>query len=158
MATGGVPQTIAALKAGAVDAIALSMFTMANLKFAGQVRELVAVADYLPKEWMDTTIFGTRDFIVKNPEVVRKFVKATLWAADFVQNNREWSIEKLKSLLGYSEEAAPEVYKLLVYSKDGKINRRALENVTRFLIEYGIVPKEKMPSVEAIYTMEFTGQ
>lgn len=153
---GGTQAAVAALIAGTVDARVSDMFAMANLKFSGQAREILAIGEYLPKDWMDVSLLSTKNFVEKSPETVRKVVKSTLRATDFVKDNRQWSIEKLKSVLGYSEEAAPEVYKLLTYSGDGKINREGLENVLNFLIEYGIVPKEKAPPVERLFTREFT--
>ncbi|MEE8449891.1 MAG: hypothetical protein V3S39_09705 [Thermodesulfobacteriota bacterium] len=41
-------------------------------------------------------------------------------------------------------------------TKDGKIERKAVENVRSFLIEHGIVTKDKTLPVDELYTNQFT--
>lgn len=64
---------------------------------------------------------------------------------------------KVKSISGWSEEVARTFYaKEMSNSKDGKTDGEALQNVLNFLIEYGIVPKDKAPKLEQLYTTRFT--
>lgn len=155
--SGGMTASFAALKTGALDGAIQTQFATAPLKYKGEVRALVSVRDYLPKDWMDNLIFSRRDFAAKEPETVRRVVKAILQATDFIMKSREWAIERMKALLGHSEESAQGTYELLKYGSDGKINKKGLENVRKFMIEYGVVPKEKAPPLEQLYTEEFTG-
>lgn len=153
---GGAMQEIAAVKAGVEDGTIVSFFAMAPLLFKGEMRPAVAVRDYLPREWMDVTISARKDFAQKNPQVVKRGLKALFQAADFVMKDSDWTVEKLKSQYGYTEAGARMVHRdILRYGKEGKIDRKAMENVRNFLIDYGIVPKEKVPPVESLYTNEY---
>jgi len=102
-------------------------------------------------------ITARKDFSKKSPDLVKRAVKSVLQATDFITKNPRWAIEKMKSkdLVGYPEEAAKLVYNSITWSKDGRITRTALENVRNFLIEYGIITKEKAPSLEEFFTDEF---
>lgn len=156
VAGGGVPQTIAALKARAIDALVLTAFTMAPMKIVGEAREVVLLAEYLPKEWTGLVLTAQKKFVENRPDVVRRVVRAVVKSTNFVMKNPQWSVEKMKSFLGYSDELARYVYGLLEYAKDGKINRKALVNHWNVLAENGIITKEEAPPVEQMYREGFT--
>lgn len=156
VAEGGIVEGVAAMRAGAIDGRMSTFVTMVPLKFKGEARDILAVRDYLPKPWMDTVILARKDFLAKSPEVVKRTVATTLAAAFFVLKNREWTIQKLKSFYGYTDEIAKVIYDSLEYSKDGRIDRRAVENVRNFLIEYEIVPKDKTPPADELFTSKYT--
>lgn len=155
VATGGTVATMAALKTGAIDASLWARFTGLPLKARGEIRELVNVADYLPKPWSDAMIFVHRDFAKRNPSAVKKSIKGILEGGQFVMRNREWSLAKLKSEIGYSQAAAELVYPELTFGDKASLDKRIVENGRNFLIEYGVVAKEKMPPADRLYTTEF---
>ena len=152
---GGVSERVAALKSGATDTFVQTFAPIATLVDKGELREVVSVKEFLPKEWTDIVVVARKDFAGKDPEVVRKGARAVIRAANFVQDNRAWAVEKLKSKLGYEEKAAESVHAELRFGKDGKVNVKALENVVNFLAEYGIIAKEKAPKVDALYDRSF---
>lgn len=88
--------------------------------------------------------------------MVRRAVQAFFQAAELVQQNRDWTIEKLQTFSKYPEPAAKEAFNLMAYGKDGRINRKALENIRAFLIEYGLLSPERALPVEALFTEQFT--
>lgn len=155
VAAGGVPEMVAAIKAGALDAFLTSYFTVAPLKAKGDIREVVVVRDYLPKEWTDLVLFSRRDFLEKSPEVVKRTVKAMIQGGRSISKERQWAIDKMKALYGFSEEDARASFLGLQYGQGGPVDPRALENVRNFLIEYGIITKEKTPAVERLYVPGF---
>lgn len=155
VATGGTVATMAALKTGAIDASLWARFTGLPLKARGEIRELVNVADYLPKPWSDAMIFAHRDFARRSPLAVKKSVKGILEGGQFVMKNRDWSIAKLKSEIGYSQAAAELVYPELTFAQKASLDRRIIENGRNFLIDFGVVPREKMPPAERLFTTEF---
>ena len=158
VSTGGISSSLAALKAGNIDGVNLPSTTpIINLKVSGDVREFLQIENYRPKEWITFVITARKDFSKKSPDLVKRAVKSVLQATDFITKNPRWAIEKMKSkdLVGYPEEAAKLVYNSITWSKDGRITRTALENVRNFLIEYGIITKEKAPSLEEFFTDEF---
>lgn len=156
VAGGGVREELAAMKAAKLQGRVSEKFTMAPLKFAGEVRELVSVKDFLPREWPDLVIFARKDFSETKPEATRKSIRAILKGADYLQRDQAWAVEKMRMAFGFTEGLARGVYQDLRYGKDGRIDRKGLENVRNFLMEYGIVPKEKAPPLEKLFTREFT--
>lgn len=155
VATGGPVETIAALRVKAVDSIVLSIWWLIDLILKGEARELAALADYLPKDWIDTVVFARKELVKDKPDVVRRVVKAILRGNNFALSNRSWSLEKMKAMSGYSEEAAKLIFERLRPSRTGKIERTAIENIRNFLIEYELVPREKAPPLDEIYTTKF---
>lgn len=154
--TGGIPSSLAALKTGAIDGVVLTIHQMISLKLKGEVRELVNIRDFHPKEWLGYVGYARKDFVANNPDLMRRAVKAIVQAMDFIRRNPAWTIEKMKSWQGYTEEVAKLVYEDIAFSKDGKINRKALENMRTFLGDFGVIPKEKIPAIEELYTDQFT--
>lgn len=156
VALGGSTNVVAALRARSVEAALQSIYQFATLKFKGEVRELVSIDNFLPKEWVVTVIVARRDFTKGSPQVVRGVVKTLLRSADFIMTNPGWSIEKMKSIAGLPEEAGKYIHaNVLRYGRQGTINRRGLENLTSMLIEYGIIAKEKARPVDELYTTDF---
>lgn len=156
VAIGGVAERIAALKTGATDAFVQTFPPVANLVAKGELKELMGVKGQLPKDWTDLVLLARPEIAEKSPGVVKRFVKAFFQSTNFVQDNRPWSVEKLKTELNFSDQAANLVYEELRFSRDGKINPKAFASVLEFITEYGILPKEKAPDIGRFYTTRFT--
>lgn len=157
VAVGGTPERVAAVKARAIDAFVQTINPVAELVVKGELRSVASEKPFLPKDRASDVVTAHKDFVRNNPETVRRVLKAILASLAFVRENRAWAIEKLRTRWGFSPEAAKLVYEGLSYGKDGKINPKGVENARNFLIDFGIVPKEKVPPVEQLYTAEFTG-
>lgn len=149
-------ERIAALRAGVIDAYVGATLSEMPLKVRGVIRSLINMEPYLPKEWPMHIIFARKEFIAQQPEAIKRAVRAFLKATDLVQMDQKWTIEKLISYSKYSPEAARETVKLMKYGKDGRINAQALANVQNFLVEHGIMPKEKALPAERLYSRDFT--
>lgn len=155
VAVGGVKEQAAALKARAIDAVVFDSISTAPLKVAGETRELLRLDDFFPKEWVEVSILARSKFAAANRELVVRAIKGFFRATDFIENNRSWALEKMKSSMGYTEKEAEVIYPLLKYGKHGKINIKGLQNQLNFLVQYGIVAKEKVPPLEKIYDKSF---
>lgn len=155
-AAGGIRSQLAALKSGAVDAAMITLFAIAPLVVKGEVREVLHMVDYLPKPWMSRVVYARRDFLAKDPDSVGKMVKSLLQATKFVMANRGWTIEKMKSYSKYPPKAAELLYPKLIYSKDGRIDPKALSNVRQFLLDYKVISAADAPPLKELYTNQFT--
>lgn len=90
------------------------------------------------------------------PELVKRIVASLLEGAHFINANPSWAIRKLQSEYAYTEAEAKLVYAELRYaSKDGRISAKMVENAREFLIEYGLVPRDKMPAAKDLFTNDF---
>lgn len=157
IAAGGVKELAAVIKAGHVEGAIMDVYTMAPLKFAGELQELVAVGDYLPKKWSEQVVVANKDFAKKEPQIVRAAVRSIVQADNYIENNSAWTVEKLKSFYGYSDPMARWIYGFLTFSKDGKTDRETIENIRNFLVDYGLIPRADAAPVEQLYVKELWG-
>lgn len=157
VAAGGLSENMAALKAGAITAASGLKFIWMPLLDRGEVRELANLDDYARGQWVAHVVFARKEFLKSNPEIVARVVKAGLQSLQFLVKDRRWAVDKLKKEQNLSEKGAQESYDIMKWVPDGKIEPGALETVRNFLIEYGLVAKEKAPRIEELYTRQFTG-
>lgn len=152
----GSPTNLAAgVKTGQVQATLMDFFSMAPLKYKGELKELIAIRDYLPKKWTDAVVVARRDYLDKNPATAKKAVTALFRSFDFITKNPQWSVARLKSFLEYSDELAKGVYQAVQYGGDGRVDPEILQNVTNFMVENGLLPKEQAPPVDKVYKSIF---
>lgn len=156
VSTGGIVESIASLKTGTIDAVILTPAQMLPLIVSGQVRTLVSISDYHPKEWTSTVVYARKDFMESSRDTVRRAAKAIVAGMNYTDKNPAWAMGKMKAIGGYDDTGAKIMFDMLQLVTDGKINRKGLENVRNFLLEYGILPRDKAPSLEEAYTAEFT--
>lgn len=158
VASGTITQEMATLKAKITDAVPGTMQLWLKLSQEGYVRPLLNIADYLPKEFLDGMIFSSADFLQAKRDVVKATARAMLQAAEFIQKNPDWAVAVIKRESGYDEKTARMLYERhLVLTRDGKIGAQAVENVRNFLVEYGLVAKDKMPPAEQLYVKDILG-
>ena len=155
VAGGGFRQEVAGLRTGVLDAKISGVFAMAPLLHKGEVRSLVAVRPYLPKEWMDTMIASHRNTVAKRPAEVKKTIQGMLEAGQFVLADRAWATKKMMSYWRHSEGLAQKVYTMLSYGKGGRISRRAVENMLKFMVDFKILKKGQLLPVNKYYTNRF---
>lgn len=156
VAGGGITEELAAIKAGTMEGrvTALTLTMPAIVK--GEVRTVVQLKDYLPKEWIVRVASARRELVENSPDLVKRFVKAFLQTTNFIMTNPAWNIAKMKTELKYSDEVAKATLPMLRLSLDGRIDRKAVENVVGFFVENGVLAKEKVPPVERLFTSRFT--
>lgn len=153
-ATGGVPETVAAIKVGGVDMVLYPVSVVIGPKVEGLIREIASMADYLPKPWPEHVIFARKDYAKSKPEAVRRVIKAHVQAADFIRKNPRFAMDKIKSFQGISEPAAKTIYDGLGFTVTGRLDRKGIENQRNIFIEYGILT-EKTPAVDDLFTNEY---
>ncbi len=154
-ATGGVSASLAALKTGSVDAVPMDAFQTTLLEYRGEARSILDIKDYIYKDWAEAIMFAEKKFVRDNPDSVKRAVAAIVKSINFIKGNRGPVIERIKSESRFPSVVATKAYDRLSFSRDGKINRKGLENVTSFLIEYGLIKKGKAVPVNQIYTDKF---
>lgn len=154
-ASGGARENIAALKAGRVGAIVTQLLSILPLKATGEVREIVSVKDYLPREQVEVALFGHKSFTKERGQGIRETIKAIFQATEYITAHRDWAIGRMKAAFGYSDQAAGMVAQELRFSKGQAIERKGLENVASFLVNYGLVAKDKISPLEGLYDNRF---
>lgn len=155
VAVGGIPEIVAALKTGVIDATIEPTHLVIALKIQGVIKEVVPMAELLPKEWAGHWVFAHKDYIKSDEGTVRRLVKAHLQSTNYIRNNPRWAIEKMVAVSGFSEEGARAIFAGYQFPGDGKVSPRGVENLKNFLVEYGLLVKEKVPPVQELFSSDF---
>ena len=157
ISTGGIRESLASLTTGSIDAVVLTPTRLISLKMQGKVKELLQVADYRPKPWASFVVVAHKNFVRDKPDTVKRSVKSILQANRFIESKqgRPWTLAKMKEMNRYSDKAAEFVYDSLEFSLDGKLEKKGLENVRSFMIEFEIIKAKDAPPVDALYTDRF---
>ena len=157
IALGRGAAATAAFRAKAVDSIARDNLTMAPLKAIGEARILVDMRKYAPKasRLVGATIYATKTFLAKKPDTVKKVIKGYMRGGDFILKNRKWAVEKLKSQWKFTTAAANEIYSQLSYGPGSNVRKERLEIAINFIVEQGMVAKDKAPTLDSVYAKEF---
>ena len=156
IAGGSLREEQALVQAGKLDGVIAAFAPKAALKHRGVIRVVLSVRDYLPKEWSDQAVVARKDFVEKNPDLVKRGVKAVLESGRLISEDPDWAIRKLEKALKVPRTIAKEALAGGAYSKDGRISQKAMKNVLALLLEYGLVSKKKAPNVRTLYTTKFT--
>jgi ABC-type nitrate/sulfonate/bicarbonate transport system substrate-binding protein len=116
-----------------------------KLELEGKVREIVPIKNFLAQPSVTFTITARKDFIASNPETVKKVVDSILEANRFImsEQGKPWALKKIEESQSVSEKGAELIYKTLNFSKDGKLQIAALDNVIKFLIDFKILKTDK---------------
>jgi NitT/TauT family transport system substrate-binding protein len=116
---GGTPERYAALKAGTLAASMLSAPHSLRAEKDGFTR-IAATRDYVD---VPGTAFVTHaDKIKKQPQMVKRFLRASLRAMNYIRDNRSDTMQMIVREFGMDQEVAALSYKLLLdlLSVDGK--------------------------------------
>lgn len=152
VATGGVPQALAALKANTVDSLVMSFMPMANLIFGGEVRGAADITQYLPKGQTDVTVIVKREYAKSQPQTVKKVIKGISGAAQYAVNNRRWAIDKLTKISRYTPKAAEGALKVLTFSTDLTVSEQAVRETRKLLITYKLIKPAEAPKIKELYS------
>lgn len=157
VSTGGIKESLAVLTTGGIDGVVLTPGQMINLQLEGRVKALLQVQDYLPKPWTAYTIVARRDFVQKEPDSVRRVVRSILEANRFAMSKegKPWVLAKMQEISNYSVEGANLIYDALDLSKDGKLEKEAIKNLSDFMVEYGLMKAAEAPSMDTVFTDQF---
>jgi NitT/TauT family transport system substrate-binding protein len=94
----GEPDRIAAMINGDIAGASLSIPHAAQAVSTGELKILFRTGDYIPRA--GGTIWCMRSFVQKNPETVKKFIRAIAKAVTYFRTNKEGSIPVLKKEIG----------------------------------------------------------
>jgi len=84
---GNDTANLVALKLGRIDAISHGFMSLLRLADSGELRIIGEWSEIFPKPWAGACVFATDDLIERNPELVRKFVRATTESVKYLKGN-----------------------------------------------------------------------
>ena len=157
VSTGGVQESVAVLTTGRIDGVVLSPNQMMDLLLQGRVKQLVSLATYEKKPWLSYTIVANKAFVAKEPGTVKRIL-ASIWEANsFIMSptGKPWALAKLREVSHYSDAAAEKLYGLLNLSRDGKLQKQAIQNVVDFMVEFELLKASDVSSIDNLFTDQF---
>ena len=160
ISTGGHHAFAAAMKTGKIQSVMLQPVDAIPLMLKGELRPLVSVVQFFPKDRVDNIIMLTRPLADKKPEFVRGGVRSILQSQAFIRQDKPWAQKQLVDVFRYTPKAAAMVFELLIErisSIDPKINRKDVENTINFFVENKFIDKTwKIPPIDKLFTNRFT--
>jgi NitT/TauT family transport system substrate-binding protein len=102
----GEPERVAAMINGDVDAALVSVPHVPRALAAG-MKVLVRCGDYIQRA--GGTFWAPKDFVDKNPDTVKKFIRAIARGVEYYRDNKAGSLATLKEHLGVANDHDAEI-------------------------------------------------
>ncbi|MBI4258479.1 MAG: ABC transporter substrate-binding protein, partial [Thaumarchaeota archaeon] len=87
---------------------------------SGELRVVVHMRDIFPKPWVTNVVWVTDDLIQQNPDLVNKFVKATLETVKYLHENPSYAAEVYVKRTNIPKDIADKVVSQLEWSPNGR--------------------------------------
>jgi ABC-type nitrate/sulfonate/bicarbonate transport system substrate-binding protein len=143
---GNLASNVAALKSGQIDAFYSAEGAALTLVDSGAVRLLLSLADIYPKPYTAVVVWATDDLIERNPDLVTKFVGATLEVVQYLKSNpgyaSELYVKRTNAPKDVADKAVASLNKILMPSGRGSGDDlvAAVTGNWQFITESGAVP------------------
>jgi len=158
---GSVDNRVAALKSGEIAAFYSSEGVALTLVGPGQLRVLVPLSDLYPRPYTAVVAWATEDLIAENPDLVRRFVAATLEAAQYLKDHPAYASDLYTRQTNAPKALADQVAARLAQglSPDGRGNGgdlvAAVAGNWKFMTESGAVPASTVVNIDDVVDARF---
>jgi NitT/TauT family transport system substrate-binding protein len=151
---GAPPSAIAAMKTGQVDGILIATEMGYALEAKGEGKMLFTYGDITP-DFHTHILFARDELIAKNPDLVRRFVKAFFETIAFMYANKAETVKLAAKAMNLDEAIVSRTYdeEMSMLSKDGVFRPKAMETLARSWVELGILPER--PDVSKLINTSF---
>jgi NitT/TauT family transport system substrate-binding protein len=152
---GEMRTRLAAMKSGELDASVTATEESLQLQEQGVGRMLMTFGDAVP-DFHTHVLFAADSLRQKNPDLVRRVLRAWFKVAAFMRTNREATVKSVAKTMGLSEKVIDMAYdeEIKMMSADGAFSPKALEVIRLSLKELGIL--EQVPEAKDLYDASFT--
>jgi ABC-type nitrate/sulfonate/bicarbonate transport system substrate-binding protein len=125
-----------------------------QLQEQGVGRMLMTFGDAVP-DFHTHVIFAADAVRAKNPDLVRRVLRAWFKIAAFMRDNRAATVKSVAKSMNVSEKVVDQVYEeeIKMLSYDGAFSPKALEVIRLSLKELGIL--ERVPEAKELYDAGF---
>jgi NitT/TauT family transport system substrate-binding protein len=151
---GATTAQTAALRTKQIDGMIVEVNAGYRLEEEKAGRVLVQFGDLI-KPFHIYILYAHTDFAAKNPAAVRGFLAGWFETIDWMQKNRDRTIDIVKRKTDVSQALATRDYDELsgMFNKTGRFNPEALKVLARSFVEMGMLPSE--PDVTKMITEEY---
>jgi NitT/TauT family transport system substrate-binding protein len=144
----GEPDRIAALINKSIQGAVISFPHAARAEKEG-MKILMRTGDYLPR--LGGTFMAHKDFVKEKPDVIKKFIKATTKAIDYIKTNKKGTVEVIQKYFEINDATIAEsIYKQV----SDKFSPEIPPNLLRELIESRATPELGWPQGKLLPDLE----
>jgi ABC-type nitrate/sulfonate/bicarbonate transport system substrate-binding protein len=149
-----LPNQVAALVTGQIDAVVSSSALGFQLAEAGRGRLLFPASDIV-KDFMIHTIYASEQMAQKNPDAVRRFLKGWFDAVGFMRAHRDETVLASRERTNFSIPVEEKQYDLVMpmFSDNGRFEPRALATIQRSFVDLHLIDQE--PDLTKYCTEQF---
>ncbi len=146
LALGGAAQFLAGLAAGQIDASILSIPNTYKAVERGYVR-LTTQKELVSRDYPTHIVYTKEEFIAKNPNTVKAYLRATGRAMEWIKANRDEAAKLVNKQMKYSVEHARKGINDVAYgwNPDGRLPQEGMKVFWSISVEAGDV-KEPWPN------------
>lgn len=139
---GAGPQMPAALRSGQIDAAIVWSPVGPELQRAGVGRYVAKLTDMLPA-FTFSGVIASRDFIEKEPESIRKIMRAYRKGLAWMRANADETVNLMSQWYDMEPAIARDVYKESIanFTDDGQIDLKGLEYVIETSVKFKFLDK-----------------
>ena len=151
---GDMRSRLAAMRSGELQASVNSIEEGLNLQANGEGRVLATFGEAVP-DFHTHVIFAHNTMIEKNPEVVRRFLRAWFKTAAFMRDNRAQTVASIAKTMNLPEKVVDAAYEdeIRMLSFDGAFSMKAIEVIRSSLKDLGII--ETAPTAAQMWAPGF---
>ncbi len=151
---GGMQGEAAGLVAGNLDAGVGSLEGGLAMERKGLGKILLLFGDFV-HPFLAHAIFATDDKMAKNPDQLRRFLKAWFETVAFARTHKAEAVRYSQIVTKLPDDEAAQVYdnETPMFSSDGRFDLQAVDVVKRSLLEMGQI--DKLPDNKDLFTEEF---
>ena len=161
VALGSLLANVAALKSGQIEAFYSAEGAALTLVDSGDLRLLLQLSDIYPKPYTAVVVWTTDDLIENNPDLVRRFVRATLEIVAFLKANPSYAselyVKRTGSPKAVGDKAVASLNQILSPSGRGSGDDlvAAVAGNWRFIVESGAVLNDPPVNIEGVVDASF---
>jgi ABC-type nitrate/sulfonate/bicarbonate transport system substrate-binding protein len=151
---GEMRTRLAAMRAGELQASVNSIEEGLALQERGEGHVLATFGEAVP-DFHTHVIFATDAMIQKNPDIVRRFLRAWFKVAKFMRENRAATVASVSKTMQVSEKVTDMAYddEIRILSPDGAFSPKAVEVIRASLKDLGIL--DTLPDAKALFNPDF---
>lgn len=158
---GSLQNNLAALKAGQIDAFYSAEGAALTLVDAGDVQLILPLADIYPKPYTAVVVWATDDLIRGNPDLIAKFVNATLETVEFLKAHADYAtslyVKRTNAPRNVAEKAVASLNSILSPSGRGSGHDlvAAVKGNWQFIVDSGAVARDIAVNIDEVVDTSF---
>ena len=151
---GDMRSRLAAMRSGELQASVNSIEEGLNLQANGEGKVLATFGDAVP-DFHTHVIFAHDNVIQKNPDLVKRFLRAWFRTAAYMRDNRAATVASVAKTMNLPEKVIDAAYEdeIRMLSQDGAFSRKAIEVIRSSLKDLGII--DTAPEAAKMYAPGF---